>query len=537
MTVNTNLSALQSTGFLSESLARLTKSIARLSSGSKIVSPEDDPAGLAQSMKFDSQVTRTDAAMSDAQNVLSYQQTQAGYLQQVTKALDRMSELSVLANDPTKTAPDVAEYSQEFNQLKQYIDDVVGKTYNGISLFGTSTLSLPDGEGKTRAITAADLTNTLANTTLTAWGDNSAGAVSIPVGLKNVTAVAAGDGFSLALKSDGTVVGWGDNSAGELNIPAGLTNVTAIAAGDKFGMALKSDGTVVAWGDNGAGETTIPAGLTGVTAIAAGQFHALALTSAGGVTAWGLDSSGQTDVPPSLGFVTAISAGAGHSLALLGNGTVAAWGDNSQGQATVPSGLTGVTAISAGANHSLALKSDGTVVGWGANGVGETNIPAGLNDVIAVSAGYQHNLALKSDGTVVAWQDDTFGATDVPPGLSGVTQIAAGNQTGIALQGSSLNGTTVKDVGGMKYLIQGVANLTATVGAQIGDTTMRLDTLAIEKQNLAAASSRIKDVDVAAESTQFARNQILVSTATTMLSRAVTLPEVALKLLSSAVGG
>ena len=44
-------------------------------------------------------------------------------------------------------------------------------------------------------------------------------------------AIAAGNDFSLALKADGTVVGWGYNADGETTIPAGLTNVVAIAAG------------------------------------------------------------------------------------------------------------------------------------------------------------------------------------------------------------------------------------------------------------------------------------------------------------------
>ena len=60
-----------------------------------------------------------------------------------------------------------------------------------------------------------------------------------------VTAIAAGYGDSLALKSDGTVYAWGYNNYGETNVPAGLNGVTAIACGDYHDLALKSDGTVV----------------------------------------------------------------------------------------------------------------------------------------------------------------------------------------------------------------------------------------------------------------------------------------------------
>src|SRR3954447_10282124 len=116
----------------------------------------------------------------------------------------------------------------------------------------------------------------------------------------------------------GTVVGWGSNSSRQASPPAGLTGVTAIAAGDSHSLALKSDGTVVAWGDYDSEYKNPPAGLTGVTAIAAGGYHSLALKSDGTVVAWGLNGWGQTDVPAGLSGVVAIAAGADHSLALQG---------------------------------------------------------------------------------------------------------------------------------------------------------------------------------------------------------------------------
>src|SRR6202007_3335549 len=101
MVINTNISAQTGARLLSESSSMLSKSLARLSSGSKIVSPEDDSAGLAVSMRFDAQINRIDAASGNIGNATSYSQTQDGFLQKVGKALDRMSELSVLAQDAT----------------------------------------------------------------------------------------------------------------------------------------------------------------------------------------------------------------------------------------------------------------------------------------------------------------------------------------------------------------------------------------------------------------------------------------------------
>lgn len=48
--------------------------------------------------------------------------------------------------------------------------------------------------------------------------------------------------------SKGTIVAWGNNEYGQCNVPTNLSNVTAIAAGWCYSLALKDDGTVVAWG-------------------------------------------------------------------------------------------------------------------------------------------------------------------------------------------------------------------------------------------------------------------------------------------------
>src|SRR5512139_3823602 len=127
MVINTNISAQSSARLLSDSSANLSKSLSRLSSGSKIVSPEDDAAGLAVSMRFDAQINRVAAANANVGNAISFNQTQDGFLQKVGKALDRMSELSMLSQDVTKTDADRALYNAEFTKLGGYINDLATK--------------------------------------------------------------------------------------------------------------------------------------------------------------------------------------------------------------------------------------------------------------------------------------------------------------------------------------------------------------------------------------------------------------------------
>jgi len=135
MVINTNISALNAATQLSQNSMNLSASLARLSSGSKIVNPSDDSAGLAVSMKMGAQIARVTAAQSNVSNAISFNQTQDGYLSQVNTALTRMSELTVSAQDVTKTTSDRALYNQEFQTLQAYVSDVASKTFNGVSLF------------------------------------------------------------------------------------------------------------------------------------------------------------------------------------------------------------------------------------------------------------------------------------------------------------------------------------------------------------------------------------------------------------------
>src|SRR3954467_3408841 len=159
MVINTNTSAQSSARLLGESSSMLAKSLARLSSGSKIVSPEDDAAGLAVSTRFEAQINRISAASNNVGNAVSFNQTQDGFLKKVSKALDRMSELSILSQDATKTDSDRALYNAEFTTLGAYIDDVSSKDFNGVTMFDGTTLDVTtDSDGNTFTTSGVDLT-------------------------------------------------------------------------------------------------------------------------------------------------------------------------------------------------------------------------------------------------------------------------------------------------------------------------------------------------------------------------------------------
>ena len=94
---------------------------------------------------------------------------------------------------------------------------------------------------------------------------------------------------------------------------------------------------------------------------------------------------------------------------------------------------------------------------------------------------------------------------------------------------ASLSGLTLSSI---TTAIGNIATYRATNGASSNRLQYALDMLAINKVNLEAANGRILDADIASESTNFAKLQILSQANSAMLSQANLLPQSALKLIS-----
>jgi len=135
LVINTNSIATAAANYLEVNQANLQRSLTRLASGSKIVTPSDDPGGLAVGMKLAATLNRNTRTQQNVQNAISFLQVQDGALTQVTKILDRMSELKTMHLDVTKNTSDLLNYDAEFNQLQDQLTNIRDEKFNSISLF------------------------------------------------------------------------------------------------------------------------------------------------------------------------------------------------------------------------------------------------------------------------------------------------------------------------------------------------------------------------------------------------------------------
>ena len=239
--------------------------------------------------------------------------------------------------------------------------------------------------------------------------------------------VAAGDGYTCAMKTDGTVWCWGANSSGQLGDGSttnrtrpvqvvGISDATQIVAYNGKACALKSDTTVACWG-GGSTTVSIVAGLSGVTQIAAKFSHICARLSDSTARCWGWNI-----------------------LNMLGNGSTA-----DSAVPVTPTGLSGVEEVSAGVFGSCARLSDKTMRCWGAGnngglGDGTTTYststktsPTGISDVVKISTGpgWNNQCALLGSGILKCWGLNTYGAVGNGITLTGsdilqLTPVTAG---------------------------------------------------------------------------------------------------------------
>ena len=137
ITISSNQAASYTALHMKRANSNLTKSLQRLSSGKRIISPADDAGGLAVGMKLQSSLKRAAASRMNTQNGTSFLQMQDSVMKVAGEILDRMSELKSFFNDVSKGPDDRETYNHEFTELQKELNSLKSQKFNGVSLFAT----------------------------------------------------------------------------------------------------------------------------------------------------------------------------------------------------------------------------------------------------------------------------------------------------------------------------------------------------------------------------------------------------------------
>lgn len=207
ISLSTNISALNAAKNLNATQSRLSSSLEKLTSGSRINSAADDAAGLTISQSLATQISGTAQAASNTQDAINVVSTADGALSNVQSILQRMRDLAVQGANDTLSTDARSAIQTEADQLGEELNRTVANTnFNGIQLLdgtaGTAgTLTFQVGAGATTSDTISVTLSNLGTTLGTLAGATGATGFSVT---SNATAQTTITSIDTALAAVGT---------------------------------------------------------------------------------------------------------------------------------------------------------------------------------------------------------------------------------------------------------------------------------------------------------------------------------------------
>lgn len=473
MVIQHNLSALNSQRNLRINSAGAAKNLEKLSSGYRVNRAADDAAGLAISEKMRGQIRGLAMATQNAENGISLIQTAEGGLNETHAILQRMRELAVQAANGTYQDEDREQIAKEVQALKSEVDRIASSIhYNGINLLDGSLGGSKGGK--------------------------------FPAGILGSTSYPAGSAVAVALKLQEMGFDYDvDENAGNIDI-LGAVNIKSLT-----GTFNGSTASILVTSSNitgGAPQIALQVGDK--------TYHGY----------WGTGSIETVDGET-------VNLGANSCYIFQDeNGKAVATLTNLDNTASEPlrtgcsSGvITGIKLEDKGANTELVkiipsakdtlIANDHAIYGaMIATEKDQLIFQIGANGTLDQQVGlYVENMSGANLGTRVATEYNEFGTI-----------------TGIAVDPRAAANDAIKVIDAATNQISGVR---ADLGALQNRLEHTLNSLGVTRENLQAAESSIRDVDMAKEMMEFTKNNILTQSSQSMLAQANQLPQGVLQLL------
>lgn len=477
--VNTNIAAMNALRNVTGTGNEFGKSITRLSTGLRINSAADDPAGIIISENFRAQIGGIEQAIRNNQDAVNYAKTAEGALDEVNRLLRDARSLAVAAgNTGTLSAAQVQANQNQLNSIVSSISRISSQTQ-----FGTKKLL--DGSA---GINAANLS--AANVNSLYFGGSFNGAalttnslVTVSVGTAATRASVTG---SVSFAAATTTVNAGSFSINGTTFTTSANN-TVLDVVNMINTASSSTGV--------SADFTAGAGIT-LRATQYGAVGNFTLSDANGViNAAGTTQATGTDAVASVSIDTNGSTAGGLATVTFTGGR---------------SGASGLVLTDSAGNY-ITLTETGNASA-SAFAAGNLNVGSAQFQ-IGANAGQTINLSLGN-----------FAASELGKGV--VSGLNLSNLD-VTTSSGATNALSVIDAA-----ITEVTRSRGEIGSfQRNALESNIRSLGIARENLAATESAIRDTDIANEMTNFTKLQILQQSGMSVLAQANSAPQSVLALL------
>ncbi len=495
LTISSNVNSLIAQENLNSSGSALTQAITRLSSGKRINSAADDPAGLAISTTLQSSINGLTQGVSNANDAVSMVETASTGLSQITTSLQTIGQLADESAAGTLSSQNQAALQQEVAQQVNEINRLSSQTtYNGINLLNGTA-------GNVSVQIGADVGQTIS--------------INLSQG---VSAASIGSGAVSSGTVVGSVSGLDLTSTGAANSSGGAGAITSINI-----VANGTGGFTYTDQNNQAISSSVAANLFTVT----GTPNGISTISLSSNTSNGLSLNNE---------LTSISAAAsGASLSTTAGtvyGTLSGLDIDPTTGSTASAGtanvITSITVEANGAGGYAFFDQNGNQLSsTAASSIFGSTATVGTSAALAFSATpYSTIYGSSSSGGGTS----TASASD-PTSLQSINYLN---------QPSSIANVDVSTTMGANLAIESVNNALASINniqATLGAVQNRLTGIATSQQaestDLSSANAQISDANYAQETANYTAASVAQQAGISVLAQANSQPQQVLSLLQN----
>ena len=511
MRIQHNIAALNSYRNLTGNNNAVSKNLEKLSSGYRINRAGDDAAGLAISEKMRAQITGLNTAQKNAQDGVSLVQTAEGAMTEVHSMLNRMVELAdQSANGTYADEVDRENLQKEISSLKEEIDRIADSTnFNGINLLdgSLSTGKLPTFTGLD-GLTKTDIAATANSTELTITGGTAApkqGEVfSLTVNYTDANGMTKEKKIELTAENATTLKDTAGNSYTVSN------NIEKAEMAAAFMGAISSDSELssIFSASNKGDKLTLTSKETG---------------SASKIVVNKVDSNYKEI---SAAVVATSKKGENakveYDFATMTQDKVFTVNGEKFVFATAGKQFGSDVNVLEIANTNPNADEVGKMAGMIANklGLSDEQVKDGGTKITFSASVGNGGLSLQIGDTADKFNQMTVSVGDMHAKALGISDIDISTQAGAKAA-----------VDKIKSAINSVSSTRGDLGAIQNRLEHTINNLSVSAENMTAAESRIRDVDMANEMMAYTKNNILVQSSQAMLAQANQLPQGVLQLL------